>query len=163
MRKKILIGQLLLLGTLFEMCGNGHTKSPGTTGNVQSSDTTFFEGQHTIDARFLGCDTSFLDTIFFIKPTIDSIVFYTKYVSCEHFNHVFISKMENYHFKIVTGNKYRISKLGRSSELIVNFNLDSISQNGKPYYDSIYFSNLFSMDSGRANQFDRFLGHVINK
>jgi hypothetical protein len=163
MRKKILIAQLLLLGTLFEMCGNGNTQSPGTTGKAQSSDTTFFEGQHTVNVDFMGCDTSFLDTVYFVKSYTDSIVFYAKDVSCDNYNHYFRFKNENYHFKTAIGNKYRVNKQSDISQYKVTFNIDSISKNGKPYYDSLFFSFFLSLDSGKANQFDRFLGHVINK
>ena len=163
MRKKILIAQLLLLGTLFEMCGNGNTKSPGTTGNAQPSDTTFFVGQHKLYISDLGFDTSFVDTTFVVKPSADSIAFYYNHVNRS--KQLFVLERFSFRFKSagVIGDKYTREHATSSTKSIVYFQLQDTSNTGKPCYDSIYYDIQLSFDSGRVIWNDELVGHVINK
>jgi hypothetical protein len=161
MRKKILIAQLLLLGTLFEMCGNGHTKSPGTTDNAQSSDTTFFVGKHRIYVSTDGiCDTTFADTFFVARSEDDSIVFYyyNAFFYCN--KHQLELKNANYHFKRIAGNKYTIDHSKDKFKWIIDFQLQDTSTNSNPHYDSLYFNKYTSY--GTVVYSDELVGHVIN-
>ncbi len=158
---KILI--LLLTAILIENCGNGVRKTSDGRGKTPLLDTTFFVGEHKLFVGDLECDTSFLDTIFYVRPTNDSIIFFVNYVLCNHFNSEFIIRKDDYHFEFVSGKEFKISKSIDSDKLVVFFNLDSISKNGRPYFDSLYYSYYLSINANRQVHYDKFLGHVINK
>ncbi len=154
---------LVLIATQIENCSSGVRKTSERTDKTLLLDTTFFLGEHKLYVGFLGYDTSFFDTIFLVRPTNDSIIFFTNIVHCEPFNNEFLLRREDYHFKTVLNNEYKIDQSVDSLTWVVNFNLSIISKNGNLYCDSIFYSYLMNVNSDEAVYYDRFLGYNIKK